>query len=68
MCVMGINSCMRIKKVTRLSVMARCNLTSLLLLFLVIFRASLSGRDDVVLFDSCLFANDLCDIPIFAHE
>ncbi len=41
----------------------------LLLLFLVIFCASLSGSDDFVLVDSldgngALFANVLCDIPV----
>ncbi len=40
-----------------------------LLLFLVIFSASLSESDDFVLFDSldengALFANVLCDIPV----
>ncbi len=41
----------------------------LLLLFLVIFSASLSGSDEFVLFDSldgngALFTNVLCDIPV----
>ncbi len=45
----------------------------LLLLFLVVFSASLSGRDDFDLFDSLdensvLFANALCDIPILRHR